>query len=96
MALKKSLPLPSGVSPEYIRIDSIFYDRAKRIVQIQPAAYLDAEHAHAGAVPVAPIAPLTLEGEAAEILIEILHEACAPMAYESLKATDQFADAENA
>lgn len=93
MALRKLLPLPSGVSPDYIRISSLVFNRNEGFVQINLSAFLDADHAANGADPVAEIAPVIVQGEEAAVLIAALHDLAGPLAYATVRDTPQFADA---
>jgi hypothetical protein len=96
MALVKALPLPSGVTPNYLRIERVVYDRAEGFVQVHLSAYLDAAHATNGAAPVAAVAPIVLQGEEAEVMLAALHDLAGPLAYDLVRTFPQFADAANA
>lgn len=52
MALKKKIPQPSGVEPEYFRLDKIFVNPSAKRIEVTFAGYLNAAARAAGKDPV--------------------------------------------
>ncbi len=96
MALRKSITLPSGVVVDYHRIEEVVYSRRARKLQIQLAAYISAEASNNGAAPVQTLGVITVEGDAAETVLQAIHDFAGPLVYAAAKETPEFSDADDA
>lgn len=65
MALKKKIPQPSGVEPEYFRLDKLFVNPGERLIEATFAGYLSAAARTAGKNPV----------EGADVAVRFANEA---------------------